>query len=71
MNHDDAQAEPLDAAIACPVWPFGLAAVRAARNKAANMATLIELSVGTGYLVSVSATFSTSVHCSSRCRPCC
>ena len=44
-------------AIAYPVWPFVVAAVRAARNKVANMATLIVLSVGTGYLFSVGATF--------------
>ena len=44
-------------AIACPVWPFVVAAWRAARNKVANMATLIVLSVGTGYLFSVGATF--------------
>ncbi len=45
------------AAIAYPVWPFVVAAVRAARNGVANMATLIVLSVGTGYLFSVGATF--------------
>ena len=45
------------AAIAYPVWPFVVAAVRAARNKVANMATHIVLSVGTGYLFSVGATF--------------
>jgi len=44
-------------AIAYPVWPFLVAAWRAARNKVANMATLIVLSVGTGYLFSVGATF--------------
>ena len=44
-------------AIAYPVWPFVVAAVRAARNKVANMATLIVLSVGTGYVFSVGATF--------------
>ena len=44
-------------AIAYPVWPFIVAAWRAARNKIANMATLIVLSVGTGYLFSVGATF--------------
>ena len=44
-------------AIAYPVWPFVVAAVRAARNKVANMATLIVLSVGTGYFFSVGATF--------------
>ena len=44
-------------AIAYPVWPFLVAAWRAARNKIANMATLIVLSVGTGYVFSVGATF--------------
>lgn len=45
------------AAIAYPGWPFLLAAWRAARNKVANMATLVVLSVGTGYIFSVGATF--------------
>jgi P-type Cu2+ transporter len=45
------------AAIAYPGWPFFVAAWRAARNKVANMATLVVLSVGTGYLFSVGATF--------------
>ena len=45
------------AAIAYPVWPFVVAAWRAARNGVANMATLIVLSVGTGYSFSVGATF--------------
>ncbi len=44
-------------AIAYPVWPFVVAAWRAARNKVANMATLVVLSVGTGYVFSVGATF--------------
>lgn len=44
-------------AIAYPVWPFLVAAFRAARNKVVNMATLIVLSVGTGYVFSVGATF--------------
>ena len=44
-------------AIAYPAWPFLLAAWRAARNKVANMATLVVLSVGTGYIFSVGATF--------------
>ena len=44
-------------AIAYPVWPFVVAAWRSARNKVANMATLIVLSVGTGYVFSVGATF--------------
>ena len=44
-------------AIAYPGWPFFVAAWRAARNKVANMATLVVLSVGTGYVFSVGATF--------------
>ena len=44
-------------AIAWPGWPFFVAGWRAARNKVANMATLVLLSVGTGYLYSVGATF--------------
>ncbi len=45
------------AAIAYPAWPFFVAAWRAARNGVLNMATLVLLSVGTGYLYSVGATF--------------
>jgi Cu2+-exporting ATPase len=45
------------AAIAYPGWPFFVAAWRAARNRIVNMATLVVLSVGTGYLFSVGATF--------------
>jgi len=44
-------------AVAYPGWPFLIAAWRAARNKVANMATLVVLSVGTGYVFSVGATF--------------
>jgi P-type Cu2+ transporter len=44
-------------AIVYPGWPFYVAAWRAARNGVANMATLVVLSVGTGYLFSVGATF--------------
>ena len=44
-------------AIAWPGWPFLVAAWRSARNKVANMATLVVLSVGTGYVFSVGATF--------------
>ena len=43
--------------IAYPAWPFFVAAWRAARSGVANMATLIVLSVGTGYVFSVGATF--------------
>ena len=45
------------AAILYPVWPFIIAAVRALRNGILNMAVLVLLSVGTGYLFSVGATF--------------
>ena len=39
------------------VWPFFVAAWRALRNGVLNMAVLVVLSVGTGYLFSVGATF--------------
>jgi Cu2+-exporting ATPase len=45
------------AAILYPAWPFVVAAVRALRNGILNMAVLVLLSVGTGYLFSVGATF--------------
>jgi len=45
------------AAILYPVWPFVVAATRALRNGILNMAVLVLLSVGTGYLFSVGATF--------------
>ena len=45
------------AAIIYPAWPFFVAAWRAARNGVLNMATLVVLSVGTGYGFSVAATF--------------
>jgi len=45
------------AAILYPVWPFIVAAYRALRGGVANMAVLVVLSVGTGYLFSVGATF--------------
>ncbi len=45
------------AAILYPAWPFLVAAVRALRNGILNMAVLVLLSVGTGYLFSVGATF--------------
>jgi len=44
-------------AILYPVWPFIVAAYRALRNGVANMAVLVVLSVGTGYLFSVGSTF--------------
>ena len=45
------------AAILYPAWPFVVAAVRALRNGVLNMAVLVVLSVGTGYLFSVGSTF--------------
>ncbi len=45
------------AAILYPGWPFFVAAWRALRNGVLNMAALVVLSVGTGYLFSVGATF--------------
>lgn len=45
------------AAILYPAWPFVVAAIRALRNGILNMAVLVLLSVGTGYLFSVGATF--------------
>ncbi|HZP94620.1 MAG TPA: heavy metal translocating P-type ATPase [Burkholderiales bacterium] len=44
-------------AVIYPSWPFFVAAWRALRNSVLNMATLVVLSVGTGYLFSVGATF--------------
>ena len=45
------------AAILYPAWPFVVASVRALRNGILNMAVLVVLSVGTGYLFSVGSTF--------------
>lgn len=45
------------AAILYPVWPFLVAAGRSLRNGVLNMAVLVVLSVGTGYLFSVASTF--------------
>ena len=44
-------------AILYPAWPFAVAAVRALRKGVANMAVLVMLSVGTGYLFSIGSTF--------------
>ncbi|MCK9530628.1 MAG: heavy metal translocating P-type ATPase [Gammaproteobacteria bacterium] len=44
-------------AILYPGWPFIIAAWRALKNGVLNMAVLVVLSVGTGYLFSVGATF--------------
>ena len=43
-------------AIIYPVWPFVVASARALRNGVLNMAALVVLSVGTGYLFSVGST---------------
>jgi P-type Cu2+ transporter len=45
------------AAIVWPGWPFWVAAIRALRNGALNMAVLVLLSVGTGYTFSLGSTF--------------
>ena len=44
-------------AVLYPVWPFAVAAWRALRNGILNMAVLVILSVGTGYLFSIGSTF--------------
>ncbi|MEZ5444649.1 MAG: heavy metal translocating P-type ATPase [Gammaproteobacteria bacterium] len=44
-------------AVLWPSWPFWIAAWRALKNGVLNMATLVVLSVGTGYVFSVGATF--------------
>jgi len=44
-------------AIVYPAWPFAVAAWRAVRKGVLNMAVLVMLSVGTGYLFSIGATF--------------
>ena len=44
-------------AIVHPGWPFYIEAWHALRNRVVNMATLVALSVGTGYLFSIGATF--------------
>jgi Cu2+-exporting ATPase len=44
-------------AVIWPSWPFFVAAWRALKNGVLNMATLVVLSVGTGYLFSVASTF--------------
>ena len=44
-------------AILYPVWPFCVAAWRALTTRTLNMAVLVVLSVGTGYLFSVGSTF--------------
>ncbi|MBC7739689.1 MAG: copper-translocating P-type ATPase [Candidatus Saccharibacteria bacterium] len=54
---DDVLFVLASAAILYPVWPFLVAAWRALRSGVANMAVLVVLSVGTGYLFSVGSTF--------------
>ncbi len=44
-------------AVLYPGWPFVVAAWRAMKNGVLNMAVLVVLSVGTGYLFSIGATF--------------
>ena len=44
-------------AVLWPSWPFFVAAWRALKNGILNMAVLVVLSVGTGYVFSVAATF--------------
>ena len=44
-------------AVLWPSWPFFVAARRALANRILNMAVLVVLSVGTGYVFSVGATF--------------
>jgi len=46
-------------AVIYPAWPFFTAAWRALKNGVLNMAVLVVLSVGTGYVFSVDATIST------------
>ena len=48
---------PASAAVLWPSWPFFVAAWRALRNGVLNMAVLVVLSVGTGYVFSVGSTF--------------
>ncbi|TIX38758.1 MAG: ATPase P, partial [Mesorhizobium sp.] len=57
LSEDLAMFLLASAAILYPVWPFLVAAWRALRNGVLNMAVLVVLSVGTGYLFSVGATF--------------
>jgi P-type Cu2+ transporter len=45
------------AAVVYPSWPFFVAAWRALKNGVLNMAVLVVLSVGTGYVFSVGTTF--------------
>jgi len=57
LDEDVAMFIFASAAILYPVWPFFIAAWRALRNGVLNMAVLVVLSVGTGYIFSVGSTF--------------
>jgi len=57
LDEDTAMFVLASAAILYPVWPFLVAAWRALRSGVLNMAVLVVLSVGTGYLFSVGSTF--------------
>ena len=56
-------------AVIYPGWPFYVSAVRALRNGVLNMATLVFLSVGTGYVFSIGATFLWAATSSTKRRP--
>ncbi|HZL92262.1 MAG TPA: heavy metal translocating P-type ATPase, partial [Vicinamibacterales bacterium] len=57
LEHDHWLFALATGAILWPSWPFFVAAWRALRNGILNMAVLVVLSVGTGYLFSVGSTF--------------
>jgi Cu2+-exporting ATPase len=57
IGMDEAMFVLASLAILYPVWPFVVASWRALKNGVLNMAVLVVLSVGTGYLFSVAATF--------------
>jgi Cu2+-exporting ATPase len=57
LSEDIAMFVLASAAILYPVWPFAVAAWRALRNGILNMAVLVMLSVGTGYVFSLGSTF--------------
>jgi Cu2+-exporting ATPase len=57
LEHDQWLFVLASGAILWPSWPFFVAAWRALGNGVLNMAVLVVLSVGTGYVFSVAATF--------------
>jgi Cu2+-exporting ATPase len=57
LAHDQWLFVLASGAVLWPSWPFFVAAWRALRNGILNMAVLVVLSVGTGYLFSVGSTF--------------